>query len=348
MRTRTWHRVVEGVGVVAVTALVAACGDGGGSAPPSNDDDTPREAFPVEIEHRFGATTVEERPERIVTVGLTDHDALLALGIVPVGTTEWFGGHPGAVWPWAQDELGDAAVPELVGDAATINFEKIAALTPDLILAVYSGLTDSDYETLSEIAPTVAQPDEHVDYGVPWEEQTRAIGRAVGLADEADGVVAKVEAQFAAAREEHPSFEGAPGLVATPQESTVFVYSPQDARGRFMEGLGFVDVPEISDQAGASFGSDVSFERFDLLDVDALVWIVTTIEADVPQFEAEPLYAGLDVHTEARDVFVENLSELGGATSFVSVLSLPFLLDGLVPMLGAAIDGDPATAVPTA
>ena len=37
----------------------------------------------------------------------------------------------------------------------------------------------------------------------------------------------------------------------------------------------------------------------------------------------------------------------GGATSFVTALSLPFLLDGLVPMLAAAIDGDPATAVPT-
>ena len=54
------------------------------------------------------------------------------------------------------------------------------------------------------------------------------------------------------------------------------------------------------------------------------------------------------MHTEGRDVFVENLSELGGATSFVSVLSLPILLDGLVPMLAAAIDGDPTTAIPTA
>ncbi len=34
---------------------------------------------------------------------------------------------------------------------------------------------------------------------------------------------------------------------------------------------------------------------------------------------------------------------LGGATSFVSVLSLPFLIDELVPRLAAAVDGDPAT-----
>ena len=194
------------------------------------------------------------------------------------------------MWPWAQDELGDATVPVLVGDAGTINFEQVAALTPDLILAVYTRPDRQRLRTLSEIAPTVAQPDEYVDYGVPWEEQTRTIGRAVGLADEADAVVEEVEAQFAAARDEHPAFEGAPGLVATPQEGTVFVYSTQDPRGRFMDALGFVDVPEITALAGDGFGSDVSFERFDLLDVDALVWIVSTIEADVPRFEAQPLY----------------------------------------------------------
>jgi len=35
-----------------------------------------------------------------------------------------------------------------------------------------------------------------------------------------------------------------------------------------------------------------------------------------------------------------------GAASFVSVLSIPFLLDDLVPMLANAVDGDPGTVVP--
>jgi iron complex transport system substrate-binding protein len=56
-------------------------------------------AFPLTIKHKYGSTTIEKVPERIVTVGLTDHDALLALGVVPVGTTEWFGEYPSSVWP---------------------------------------------------------------------------------------------------------------------------------------------------------------------------------------------------------------------------------------------------------
>ena len=55
------------------------------------------------------------------------------------------------------------------------------------------------------------------------------------------------------------------------------------------------------------------------------------------------------MHQEGREVFVDSFnSTLGGATSFVTVLSLPYLLDGLTPMLAAAIDGDSATTVPAA
>ncbi len=48
---------------------------------------------------------------------------------------------------------------------------------------------------------------------------------------------------------------------------------------------------------------------------------------------------------EGRDVFIEDGEELGSASSFITVLSLPFLLDGLVPQVKQAIDGDPATSV---
>lgn len=52
----------------------------------------------MSIEHRFGSTTVQKPPERVVVAGLREQDALLALGIVPVGTTEWYGKHPGAIF----------------------------------------------------------------------------------------------------------------------------------------------------------------------------------------------------------------------------------------------------------
>jgi iron-siderophore transport system substrate-binding protein len=117
------------VGLIAgLVVAVAACGgDDDTSDETSNESEVSNEssagadadAFPVTIEHKYGTTEIAEPPERVVTVGLTDQDAVLALGVVPVGTTEWYGEHPSAIWPWAQDELEalDAeAAPEVVGD----------------------------------------------------------------------------------------------------------------------------------------------------------------------------------------------------------------------------------------
>jgi iron complex transport system substrate-binding protein len=343
-------------GLVALAVLVAgvaACGSGGddpGDDPGDESDGAGSgdgDAFPVEIEHTHGTTTLDRPPERVVTVGLTDHDAVLALGVVPVGVTDWFGDHPHATWPWAQDELealgGDG--PEIVGDTTGIDFERVAALRPDVVLGLYSGLTEDDYETLSAIAPTVAQPGEHPDHGIPWQEQTRTIGRALGRDDAADELVAGVEARFAEARDAHPGFEGASAVVASPYEGTVAVFAPEDPRGRFLDSLGFVPVDEISELTAGSFSADLSLERVDLLDVDALVWILDDWEPDLAQLHEEELYRRLDVVAEGREVPVENLGLLGGATTFQTVLSLPSLIDGLVPMLAAAVDGDPATPV---
>lgn len=302
------------------------------------------DAFPVSIEHKYGSTEIAAAPQRIVTVGLTEQDALLALGITPVGTSEWFGGHPGAIWPWAQDKL-TGPVPEVISDGATVNFEAIAALNPDLILALYAGLTQEQYDLLSQIAPTVAQPADYVDYGVPWQELTRTVGRAVGKAAEADALVKAVEERFAEVRKAHPEFDGATAVVATPYQG-IWVYGPEDVRGRLLTDLGF-SLPEgLAEVTGAEFGGNLSMERADLLDVDVIIWLDPD-DAEGPL--GGPVYASLPVHTEGREVFLESYtSALGGATSFVSVLSLPYLLDGLVPQLEAAIDGDPATVVSAA
>jgi iron complex transport system substrate-binding protein len=317
------------------------------SEAPSGDAD----AFPVTVEHKYGSTTVEEAPTRVVTVGLIEQDALLALGIVPVATTEWFGEYPGAVFPWAQDELEalGAEPPASLGNSNTVNFEAIAAQRPDLILALYSGITQQDYDRLAAIAPTVAQPADFVDYGMPWQDLTLTVGEVVGKADEAAALVDEVDAQLAAAREDHPEFEGASAVVATPYEG-IWVYGPQDPRGRILTSLGFELPPDLAEVTGEEFGGDLSEERADLLDVDAIVWLDA---AGAEEPIGGPLYASFDVHTEGREVHLVSFGDaLGEATSFVSVLSLPYLVDGLVPMLAAAVDGDPATdpteAVPTA
>lgn len=294
----------------------------------------PSAAFPVTIAHKYGSTTIEQRPERIVTVGLTDHDALLALGVVPVGTTEWFGGHPGSIHPWAQEYL-NGVIPEAVGAGEGYNFEKIAALQPDLILGLYSGLTEEEFGLLSAIAPTVAQPAEYVDWGIPWQELTLTTGKILGELERAETLVADVEERFAQAREQYPEFEGMRGVTATLYEG-IWVYGPEDPRGRFLSTLGFESPEWVAEVSGNRFGGSISLEKSELLDIDVVIWLDSAeTVADI----AGPVYQNLAIHREGREVFLDDAAEpvLTSATSFVTVLSLPYLLDELAPRLAEAM-----------
>jgi iron complex transport system substrate-binding protein len=332
--------------LTAVLALVALAVAGCGSATseagsPGKAASASADAFPVTLEHKFGQTRIDSEPKRIVVVGLREQDSLLALGIVPVGTTEWFGKHDGAIFPWAEKALGDAKRPEVLSYTDGIQYERVAALAPDLILAVYSGLNRKDYDTLSKLAPVVAQPRGQVDWGSSWQDEITMTGKAVGKAKEAEALKAKAEQQLAAAAAANPGFKGQTAAVATPYQG-IYVYGPQDARSRLLTDLGFTFPPGLQDIGGKEFGGQLSDEKVDLLDVGALLWFAEP--AAEAKLKKHAVYSKLDVRKQGRDLYVAEQGTLYEATSFISVLSIPYLIENLVPKLAAAADGDPATA----
>ena len=93
----------------------------------------------VTVKHAFGETKIPSAPKRVVSAGFTEQDDLLALGVVPIAVTDWFGGEPFGVWPWAQPKLGTAQ-PVVLNLVDGIQVDQIAALKPDLIVATNAGL----------------------------------------------------------------------------------------------------------------------------------------------------------------------------------------------------------------
>ena len=136
MNTRTSHvtrRARLAAFVVAAGLLAAACGDDDGDTSASTDVGQPVEsapattvadestpttsatpettdtteaadesvaAFPVTIEHKYGSTTIEAEPQRVVSVGFAEHDGILALGVTPVG------------WDGAGQQISNVAAAE--------------------------------------------------------------------------------------------------------------------------------------------------------------------------------------------------------------------------------------------
>ena len=254
-------------------ALLSACGDDSdtdsGAAAPAAEP----AAFPVTIEHKYGSTTIEEAPKRVVVAGLREQDSLLALGVVPVATTEWYGEHPGAIFPWAEKALGDAPKPEVLSFIDGIQFEKIAALRPDLILGVYSGLTKKDYDTLVQDRADrrAAAGSGRLGLLVAGRDHHRGAAPS-GKPKEAEKLRDETQAKLDEVAKEHPEFTGQTAAVATPWQG-VYVYGPQDARSRLLTELGFTFPDARVDIGGKDeFGGNLSTEKLDLLDVGALVW----------------------------------------------------------------------------
>jgi iron complex transport system substrate-binding protein len=300
-------------------------------------------AFPVTVEHKFGATTIEAEPQRIVAIGYTEQDYLVALGVAPVAVRSWYADESIAYLPWALDEaeaIGSPMPEILVMPFGSLNYEAILALEPDLISAVTAGITQEEYDLLSAIAPTVAQSPFYVDFGMPWQEITRTIGLSVGRAEQAEALVADVEGLIADVREVHPEFEGRTIAVAYNygEARTYGYYTGQDARGRFFTDLGFVVPDELNEIAGDSFFADISAERIDLLEQDVLVFLgLAFSQGGREAIENDPLIRQLDAFEEGRVVFIP--AEYDDALQYSSVLSLEYALEGIVPELARAVNG---------
>lgn len=192
--------------VAAVLALTAACNGSATEADdPAQSPGSGGGAFPVTIEHQFGATEIESEPQSVVAVGFNEQDFVLALGVEPVGVREFLG-YDAPNRPWAPESVRGKEMTTV--GAQDIDFEKIASLQPDLIMAVNGFIEQADYDKLTGIAPTVAQSDEYALGATPWQEQTTITGRALGKEDAAEQLVADVEQQFATAVEENPDFAG--------------------------------------------------------------------------------------------------------------------------------------------
>ncbi|MEO1110374.1 MAG: iron-siderophore ABC transporter substrate-binding protein [Pseudomonadota bacterium] len=300
---------------------------------------TSADSFPVEIQHQFGTARIENEPKRIVSLSFIGHDFLLALGVAPIALRKWYGTDPYGVWAWGHGALGDAQPVVLQGE---IDIEQIAALNPDLILGQWSGMTERDYALLSQIAPTVAPKAEYGDYGSPWQEMQRTVGRATGKSAEAEQLIDRIEGRFQEIRAAHPEWKGATSVMVWAGQTGA--YTDRDIRGRFLEDLGFV-VPEAVNERGTldNLYTLIPAEDLSPIDVDALVWIDSGGSA--PVLNRMPLRPTMRAYQEGREVYADPL--LSAALSHSSSLSLDYALDRIVPLLEAAIDGDPDTVVPS-
>ncbi|MAM11535.1 MAG: ABC transporter substrate-binding protein [Rhizobiaceae bacterium] len=304
-------------------------------------------AEPIIVRHAFGETVITEKPERIATVAWANHEVPLALGIVPIGFAAVnFGDDDGdGLLPWVSERLGElgAEPPPLFDEGDGIDFEAVAAVRPDVILAAYSGLTRADYETLSLIAPVIAYPE--APWSTNWRDMIRLDSAGLGMTREGDALIARIEAEIAAEVAKYPELSGKKAMFITHLDATdlsvLNFYTLQDTRVQFFADLGLAAPARVIEASkGAGFSGSLSVERVDALDdVDIIV-----AYGDSALYEAmkeNPLMSRIPAVKNGAVVLLEP-GPLGTAAN-PTPLSISYVLDDYVAKLAAAARKSAAT-----
>ena len=304
--------------MTATVAAVAACS--------SEKPGSVAKDGSVTVKHIFGETKVPAAPKRVVSAGYTEQDDLLAVGVVPIAVTNWWGDQPFGVWPWALPKLSGAQ-PEVLDLTNGIQIDRIAALKPDLIVATNAGVDEDTYKKLSEIAPTIPQSGDDAFFE-PWKTQAATIGQAAFKFDEMAALVKAVDDKFTEIAKNNPQLSGKKALLleGAVVGDSVHVLTPR-WRSDFLTQMGLA-IPDI----GGTITRDQMAPMLDSADV--LIW---TTESDDQQAAllADPTVAKLRATTANRNVFTGK--DLAGAIAFASPLSYPVVADQLTPALAKAL-----------
>ena len=325
---------LRGAALLAATVLVTSCGsDDTGSSEDAAASSSPSGsgASPVTVETAFGPVEVPEEPERVVALGWSDAETALALGVQPVGASDWLGFGGEGVGPWAEGLYDEA--PENI-ETLEPSLEAIAALDPDLILDTRSPATQDRYDALSAIAPTIGQPEGVGPYQTTWQQQLDLVGQALGREEEAAGLQAEVEQQFTEAAEANPQFEGTEVAVGAYTSEGFGAYVRGDTRVDFMEALGFTNEAAIQDLAGESFSISLSEEQVPLL--DAPLTVVFPIFVDAAQITSNPLWQSLPSVQQGNALVLEDQT-LVNAFSSGSALGTRYALENAVPLFAETL-----------
>ncbi|MDM9624941.1 iron-siderophore ABC transporter substrate-binding protein [Rhizobium sp. S152] len=316
--------------VSAVVLLVAANGA-------RADDST---VYPIVIKHAFGTTLINKKPQRVATVAWANHEVPLALGIVPVGFAKAnFGDDDGdGLLPWVAEKLTElhADKPVLFDEGDGIDFEAVAATKPDVILASYSGLSQADYDTLSQIAPVVAYPE--APWSTDWRQMVRLNSAGLGMAAEGEALISKIEGEIAQVVSAHPELHDKSAMFITHLNatdlSTVNFYTTNDTRVKFFADLGLTSPKSVVEaSAPGKFSGSISAERIDAFD-DVDIVVTYGDQKLLDALDANPLTSKMPA-VEKSSLVMLGRNPLGTAAN-PTPLSISWVLKDYVDILAEA------------
>ncbi|WP_017378895.1 ABC transporter substrate-binding protein [Paenisporosarcina sp. TG-14] len=283
-----------GILLIAFMLLIlAACGKTQEKPATSGEDTAKEESYTVT--HAMGETTIKDEPKRIVVLTNEGVEAVLSMGVTPVGAVEAF---TGDTWyKHTADQLKDT---KTVGNESEPSLEAIAALKPDLIIG-NKMRQEKIYDQLSKIAPTVFAETLRGD----WQENFKLYSKAINKEDvgqeKLDAYNNRIEDLKVALGDQTKQKVSMVRFMA----GDVRIYHKDSFSGVILEQLGFArpaeqDLPDFAEKG-------VTKERIPAMDGDIMFYFTyETGDKEATKLEDEwindPLFQNLEV-SKAKKVF---------------------------------------------
>lgn len=256
---------------LALFLVLTACGSkdsaGGNNQPaPANNSQSENAASGNDdqvrvVKHAMGETEIKGTPQKVVVLTNEGTEALLALGVKPIGAVRSWTGDPW--YDHIKDEMEGVTV---VGEESQPNLELIAGLQPDLIIG-NKMRQEKVYEQLKAIAPTVMAEDLRGE----WKINFKLYAEALGKSAEGDELMAAFDARI-------EDFKARAGDKVNETVSVVRfmagktrVYHTNTFSGIIFDQIGLART-DMTKNAKDSFVDEITKERLPEADADRLFY----------------------------------------------------------------------------
>lgn len=270
--------------------LLAACGNNEAEKTEEKEKETEPKTEEVSytIQHAMGETTLDKTPERVVILTNEGTEALLAMGVKPVGAVQSWTGDP-----WYEHIADDMKDVQVVGVESQVNVEAIAALKPDLIIG-NKIRQEAIYEQLKAIAPTVFAETLRGN----WQENFKLYAKALNKEEKGQEVLAQYEERIAELKEKLDDKLSMKVSMVRFATGEVRIYHKDSFSGVILDQLGFAR-PE-SQNVNDFAERNATKERMPAMDGDILFYFTyDTGDGGATQLEKEwiedPLFKNLEV-----------------------------------------------------
>ena len=242
---------------------------------------------PYTVKHAMGETLIPKKPERVVILTNEGTEALLALGVKPVGAVKSWTGNP-----WYEHIKKEMEGVTVVGDESQPNLELIASLKPDLIIG-NKMRQEKVYEQLKQIAPTVFSETLRGE----WKNNFRLYAEALNKKEEGEKVIAAFDARIEDFKKKAGDKLNLKVSLVRFLPGAVRIYYKDTFSGVIFEQIG---IARPESQNKNAFADEVTKERIPDMDGDLLFYFTyETGDGKASQLEQEwlkdPLWNNLQV-----------------------------------------------------